>query len=100
MQEDPSHPPIDPDEIKKTSSGRDSGLETFHRFTDKVTGPSLRPLDNLISLAGALAGGVVGLITADTLGFSLTWCLVGLVAGAVAGLFLAGLYLLALGWMR
>ena len=57
-------------------------------------------MDNLISLAGALAGGVVGLITADTLGFSLTWCLVGLVAGAVAGLFLAGLYLLALGWMR
>lgn len=83
-------------------------LEQYHAVAETVGFvPNLRPKDNLwqavSAAAGAILGALLGLILMPIFvrdGSPLIGALVGGVLGLIAGVFVSGLVIMVLGWVR
>lgn len=93
-------------EPDKNPPTRKDDLESYHKVADTIGGvPSLRVTDYLIqgtaAVVGLVIGALVGLILAPMNKWHVgTAVFLGGFGGLVAGVFVAGLVLMVLGWVR
>jgi hypothetical protein len=104
----PAPPPLPPPTVDYRTPGlqqpqpSNPGLENYQRVADTVgMVPSLRWKDNVIQLiaviAGTIAGAGIGFVIA---GGRTDGAVIGAILGLVAALFISGIVLMILGWMR
>ena len=110
-------PPIEPpppDELPPGSGEADGALESYHKVTDLVGGPSIRVRDNVVSGIGLLIGALVGVLgawlaTGPNASFQIPFMSMippaiimglGALVGAALGVFIAGFVLMILGLLR